>query len=220
MKILILALLLTSCTPKTEAPIEPVAERVQLSWESSHPERQAWSDALIASLAQKITEMGKAKDIYTFCPKYNLLEPKGKLIVFAELMVGMAKFESGWKPETSYRECRKDKCVYGECFNHATHGYCMVGGSQEDGGVITSIGLLQMSLASANRYGCELKESNDLYEPTKNLECAVKILSSRIKSMGSIASSSPYYAVIKTTNPNNHIKDIQDLVKANVKECL
>ena len=220
MKILILALLLTSCTPKTEAPIEPVAERISLSWETSHPERQAWSDALIASLAQRVPEMGKAKDIKTFCPKYDLLEPKDKIRAFAELMIGMAKFESGYKPETAFRECNKTVIKYKKYFKHPVYGYCMIGDKRYDEGVITSRGLLQMSLHSSQSYGCGLKESNDLHDPIFNLECATKILESRIKKMGLIASSSPYWAVLKTTNPSNHIKEISKMVQANVKECL
>jgi Transglycosylase SLT domain len=195
-------------------------ERIQLSWENGHPERQEWSDALIAALAQKVPDMGKAKDIKTFCPKFDLLEPIQKNRAFAELMIGMAKFESGYKPETAYRECDKTRCRYSSCFKHPTYGYCMIGNKNYDEGVITSRGLLQMSIHSSNAYGCGLKDSQQLHEPVANLECAVKILQSRIKTMGSIASSSPYWSVIKSSYSGNHIKEISSLVQKNVKECL
>lgn len=220
MKLLILALLLTSCTPKTEAPIEPVAERIQLSWELSHPERQVWSDSLISSLAQKIPDMSKAKDIKTFCSKYDLLEPKDKIRAFAELMIGMAKFESGYKPETAYRECDKTRCRYKECFKHPTYGYCMIGNKNYDEGVITSRGLLQMSIHSSNSYGCGLKESSELHDAEKNLACAVIILDKQIKREGVIAPSKSYWSVIKASYSGNHIKEISKMVQTNVKECL
>jgi hypothetical protein len=218
--LLLLPILLTSCTPKpVNTPIIPSPERLVLSWESGHPERQAWSDALIAALATKVPEMSKAKDIKTFCPKFDLLEPIQKNRAFAELMIGMAKFESGWKPETEFRECSKSPDTYSDDFKHPIYGYCKQGNKSLDGGVIISRGLLQMSLTSSNSYGCGLKESQELHIAEKNLECAVKILASRIKTMGSIASSSPYWSVLKTTNKRNHISEIAAAVQNNVSEC-
>lgn len=208
--------LLISCNSITTIPIE----RQKLSWESNHPERQAWSDALIAALAQKIPDMGKAKDIKTFCPKYELLEPRDKIRAFAELMIGMSKFESGWKPETAYRECDKTRCRYKECFKHATYGYCMIGNKNYDEGVITSRGLLQMSIHSSMSYGCGLKESKQLHEPVANLNCAVIILDKQIKRTGSMTAQSNYWSTLKSTYSGNHIKEISKMVQASVKECL
>jgi len=213
--------LLIACGPIAVQPqveIKPPA-RIALSWEAGHPERAEWSDALIAALAQKVPDMSKAKDIKTFCPKFELLEPIQKNKAFAELMIGMAKHESGWKPDTSFRECNKTKCVYKECFKHATYGYCMIGDKKYDGGVITSRGLLQMSIHSSMSYGCGLKESSELHSPTKNLECAVKILARQIERREVIASSKSYWSVIKGGYEKNHIKEISSHVHKYAEGC-
>jgi hypothetical protein len=219
--IIVLLMILTSCTSKLEkTPVFPSPERLKLSWEKGHPERQAWSDTLVAALAQKIPDMSKAKDIKTFCPKFELLEPIQKTRAFAELMIGMAKFESNWKPETSYRECSKTKCVYGSgCFKHPTYGYCMKGNPKYDGGVVTSRGLLQMSISSSLSYGCELKDSSDLHDVAKNLKCAVIILDKQIKRTGSMTDRSNYWSTLKSTYSKNHIKEISSMVQANVSQC-
>jgi len=195
-------------------------ERLSLSWESGHPARVEWSDALVAALAQKVPEMSKAKDIKTFCPKFDLLEPIQKNKVFAELMIGMAKFESNYKPETAYRECDKTRCRYSSCFKHPTYGYCMIGNKNYDEGIITSRGLLQMSIHSSMSYGCGLKDSSELHLPEKNLACAVIILDKQIKREGVIAAQRSYWSVIKSSYSGNHIKEISSLVQKNVKECL
>jgi len=213
--------LLVACGPVAVQPqleIKPPA-RIALSWESSHPERQAWSDALIAELAQKVPDMSKAKDIKTFCPKFELLKPIEKNKAFAEIMVGMAKHESGWKPETAFRECNKTKCVYKECFKHANYGYCMIGDKKYDEGVITSRGLLQMSIHSSMSYGCGLKESSELHDPVKNLNCAVIILDKQIKRTGMMTAQSNYWSVLKSTYSKNHIKEISSHVHKYAEGC-
>jgi len=214
-------MILTSCTSKLEkTPVFPSPARISLSWETKNPERAAWSDTLVAALAQKIPDMSKAKDIKTFCPKFELLEPIQKTRAFAELMIGMAKFESGWKPETSYRECSNKSCVYGSgCFKHPTYGYCMKGNPKYDGGVVTSRGLLQMSISSSLSYGCDLKDSSELHLPAKNLQCAVIILDKQIKREGVIAAQRSYWSVIKSSYSKNHIKEISSMVQANVSQC-
>ena len=217
----LLLLLLTSCTSNILAPKETLKqERISLSWELNHPERQAWSDALIAALTTKVPDMSKAKDIKTFCPKFDLLEPIQKNKAFAELMIGMAKFESGYKPETAYRECDKTKCRYSSCFKHSTYGYCMIGNKNYDEGVITSRGLLQMSIHSSMSYGCGLKDSQQLHEPVANLQCAVIILDKQIKRTGSMTDRSNYWSVLKSSYSGNHIKEISSLVQKNMSECL
>lgn len=215
-----LLLIITSCTSKLETtPVFPSPERMILSWEKDHPERQAWSDTLVSALAQKIPDMSKAKDIKTFCPKFELLDPIQKTRAFAELMIGMAKFESNWKPETSYRECLKSLCQYSSCFKHSTYGYCMKGDPKYDGGVVTSRGLLQMSISSSLSYGCDLKDSNELHDPVANLKCAVIILDKQIKREGVITAQRSYWSVIKSSYSKNHIKEISAMVQTNVSKC-
>lgn len=67
----------------------------------------------------------------------------------------MAKFESSFKPETSYKESFKDA----------------------KGNYVISRGLLQLSIESANQkaYSCGIKTADELHNPKININCAVKI---------------------------------------------
>lgn len=69
----------------------------------------------------------------------------------AQLLSVIAKYESSFKPETKYNET-----------GHLA-------------GVV-SRGLLQISKDSANGYGCNITDSQQLHDPKVNLECGVKIL--------------------------------------------
>lgn len=66
----------------------------------------------------------------------------------------MSKFESSHNPKVQYRENFRD-------------GH---------GDLVISRGLLQLSKESANLYGCNIKDANELHDPRTNIHCAVRIL--------------------------------------------
>jgi hypothetical protein len=221
MKYLILLFLLVGCSQVTQVPAEKPA-LASLYWENTtapHPERKPWTEALLKAIEPNMDTFSMASDMKNFCPKFESLNPSQQIEAVGELFVGMAKFESGFKPETSYRECDKSRCRYKECFKHSTYGYCMIGNKNYDGGVITSRGLLQMSISSSLSYGCALKDSNDLHDPIKNLNCAVIILTKQIRRTGVITGSSNYWSVLKSSYSGNHINEIKDLVIKNASFC-
>ncbi|NCN95588.1 MAG: lytic transglycosylase domain-containing protein [Bdellovibrionales bacterium] len=93
-------------------------------------------------------------DILEFCPSYNSLDDSGRKMFWISLIAAMARFESGFNPETRYTEAFRDAL----------------------GQFIISRGLLQLSIESARGYGCELRAAEDLHDPQINLECTVRIL--------------------------------------------
>lgn len=216
-----LFILLFGCTQVAQVPAEKPAP-ISLYWESTtapHPERKPWTEALIKAIEPNMDTFSMAPDMKTFCPKFESLNPREQIEAVGELFAAMAKFESGFKPETAYRECDKSRCRYKECFKHPTYGYCMIGNKNYDDGVITSRGLLQMSIHSSQSYGCGLKESKELHEPIKNLQCAVLILTKQIRRTGKMTDKSNYWSVLKSSYSGNHINEIRDLVIKNAPFC-
>lgn len=198
-----------------------VAGRIALNWENTneaHPERAPWSDVIIAGVESKLSVYEGASDIATFCPKFKSLTKEQKLKALGELMVGAAYYESGYKPDTLYREC-SSACQYSSCTKHPTYGYCMKGGHVLDGGIVISRGLLQMSLESAQGYGCKLTKPEELNDPIKNLTCANIILARQVERRGSFTTASNYWAVLKSSYKKNKIAEISARVQKHASFC-
>lgn len=207
--------MLSGCKPLVVVPLE----RISLSWESSG-NRQAWSNALTGAIKTHLNDLSKAKDVTGFCPKFNALPEQDKIKALGEIFVGMALYESSWKPETVYRECSKKSCVYGSgCVVDKTYGYCMKGSSKYDNGLVISRGLLQMSISSSLSYGCDLKSSDDLHVPSKNLECATLIMQKLVAKRGTMTTASNYWSVMKSGYSRNHIAEIKARVKKYAPLC-
>lgn len=216
----------TRCTPKPQpvpvpsVPVDPPGGSPKpappqtlnaLSWEDGHAERKAWTDALKEELYGNVHTLAKASDTAKFCPGFSKLAEHERIHAFAELIVAMAIYESNWKPETNYTECSKSSATYGSRARYIEgKGYCMTGGHALDGGLVISRGLTQISLASALSYGCKgLSVPKDLNDPVKNLRCTVRILTRLVEKNGKLFfGSGHYWAVIKTSNPNNKIDKI------------
>lgn len=216
--------------PKVEVPSQTPTEgaRIALYWENTteaHPERALWSDTLTRAIRANIDGYDVAKDIADFCPKYSVLSLDDRVKAVGELFVAMSYYESGFKPDTYYRECNKLKCRYfknglPDCRYDAKYGYCMKGGPAVDDYTIVSRGLGQMSILSSISYGCEITTPTELHEPVKNLVCMDKIMRKQIKNKGKIKADSNYWAVIKPINSSNHISEITARVKKYAPACI
>ena len=74
-----------------------------LSWETNHSERATWSKQLIDSVAKYKARLD-AGNPEGFIPGYDRLTPVLQVKFWAELIIAMAKFESGWDPHNIYHE--------------------------------------------------------------------------------------------------------------------
>jgi hypothetical protein len=147
----------SSVSQTSEAQPE-VAVRI-LSWEKGSPNRKAWSNALMASVAEKFNSFSLAQDNDKLCAKYSVLSPDQKIDLWSEMIVTMATFESSWNPSSAYQEPMPPK-----------------------GPGTLSQGLLQISV-SDKAYGgaCSAITKSSLYEPITNISCSVQIMARLIE---------------------------------------
>ncbi|MDH5182124.1 MAG: transglycosylase SLT domain-containing protein [Gammaproteobacteria bacterium] len=94
------------------------------------------------------------KDISRYCPRYTTVSRQERLQFWSALISGLAWFESNHSSAVRYKERFAD--VRGKA--------------------VISRGLLQISRESANAYGCDITEANQLHNPKVNINCGVKIL--------------------------------------------
>ncbi|MEY2537965.1 MAG: hypothetical protein QOG67_1705 [Verrucomicrobiota bacterium] len=178
----------------TQAVIPSPSVPDSLSWDNL-AERREWSAKLIALTNQNRADLDKGNP-EGFIPGYNALPSDALKIKFwAETLVAMANFESGWNP----------KNVYGESFN------------------VNSVGLLQLSLQDQNNYHLNphINSEEDLKKPLVNLEWGVTIFGNLLARDGIVASGSGnnsrgaarYWSVLRA---GHKIDLIKALTKKNV----
>lgn len=162
-----------------------------LSWESAdHPDRKDWSIKLTELAIQNRTQLEQGKP-EAFIAGYNGLESAAlKNKFWAELLVAMAKFESGWNPTNVFNEPPPltEK----------------------------SIGLLQLSLGDQNNYTLNphIQSENELKKPLLNLEWGVTIFAHWLAKDGIVASgtgsnsrgAARYWSVLRTGHKIDLIK--------------
>lgn len=180
------------------------------AWKSSsHPERQEWSRYLVKILMEDWNSLLKgSSDIKDFCPNYYNLGSQDRANVWAQLIVAMTRFESGYNPTARMRETG-------------------MGTDPVTGRQVRSEGLLQLSYQDELGYRfCDFDWSKDkhlsstdpkktILNPYKNLYCGVGIMSRQIARKGAIkVSSGAYWSVIKTTHRNSKISRITPMVRS------
>lgn len=200
----------TSPTPVNDPPKVDLGS---LSWEKNHYERKSWSEFVFGLVAGELfSSFDGAKDAKRICTRYTDLTEAQKVLVWGELISGMAYYESGWNPASRMTE--------------TTMGTDPVTGKQ-----VASEGLLQLSYQDVPNYGSVLKYPlckidwqkdkslavNDpkktILDPFINLECGLRILANQISKKGSvILSSGVYWSVIKDGGKYSKVDAIIEMV--------
>jgi hypothetical protein len=131
-------------------------EVIRARWETSQRDGEDWSKHVYQSLdSLGLNLLSKdPADVADFCPNYKNLSKAEKKNFWVYLLSSMTEFESGHRPETSYREAFFDA----------------------KGENVISRGLLQLSIESANAYGCGFQNAQEIHDPKKNLSCGIRIL--------------------------------------------
>lgn len=156
--------------PRPPAPApQPGADTSDATplWEAKVSGSRDWSNHLYSEmdrLGQDLLDVVPA-DSATFCPNYKNLSYDERKKYWVYVMSVMTKFESSFKPNTSYTEDFNDS----------------------SGRKVISRGLLQISIESAKGYDCEVRDAQELHDPFKNLSCAVRILDRWVGRDGRIA---------------------------------
>lgn len=144
-------------TPKpSPTPSAPVSGSAKPLWESANSDGVNWTAHVMSKLDTLGVDMVDSlpADFKTFCPKYDKLTYTQKKEFFTYLMSAMTKYESTFDPTEFYREAFNDS----------------------SGNPVISRGLLQISIESANSYGCGFTNAQQLHDPYLNLNCGMRIL--------------------------------------------
>lgn len=165
---------LLACTPEPrEAPTPipappppppappPPPPRVPLAWEQDHPEREPWSERLLALMAEQLPAFDKATDIGLYCPRYVGLDDDGRAHALATMAVSIAFFESAYDP-------------------HARVYLPPPLAAQ-------AVGLFQLSYRDRMPWCTMDKTKKSLEDPITNLECAVPKMAQLVELDGVIA---------------------------------
>lgn len=189
-------------TPPSEPsdPVEPPStDVIRGRWEAKQRDGAEWSQYVydqIPILGPNLIAKNPA-DIANFCPNYANLSKADKRNVWVYLISGMSERESAHNPNTTYKES----------FNDAK------------GNPVISAGLLQISVESANSYGCGFKNTEELKDPKRNLACGLRILNKWLGNdgvvSGKVGSSwkggARYWSVLRT---GTSLTTIQNWTKA------
>lgn len=152
MKYLVMILLLVSCmnTEKNDAVVTPKKE---YSFKWNKPD-------LTKILVREIKNSGLDKLLPKDAKEFGYKSGMDMVEFWGNILVQMMKYESSWKPETTYLEAFKDS----------------------KGKRVLSSGLFQISVESANntkRGNCKAKQS-DLIKADFNIWCSLRILKALI----------------------------------------
>lgn len=152
-----------TATPEiTATPAPKPAGKITVSWETNHPERAAWTKALVGFIERDFAKFDAAKDFTTIRPDYRRLTKDQRVAVWAEFISQLAKYESGWNPKSASVD---------------------VGTS--DNKNTWSVGLLQMSVVDQKNWGINLGFTyNDFLDPIKNLDFGLRLLAKQIDRRG------------------------------------
>lgn len=187
------------------------AEEYKLSWESKSKTNSEWSKIAIDSVNKNFRILDTAVDMIYFCPTYNDLTGKQKIIVWSELVSSIAYFESSWDPENELEEKS-------------------LGIDPVTGKTIKSQGLMQLSYGDSMRVkSCQFNWEQDnknpqntpsILQPKNNLECGITILTNQIKKHKMIViQGGAYWSVIKKGHRFQKIDKIKERLQDQLKFC-
>ena len=131
------------------------------------PGSATWTTDTLAALAVHGAPLANTvpNDIATYCPAYASADNEKRRQFWTGLMSALVRHESNYNPRLTYTENFNDL----------------------SGRRVVSRGLLQISIESANGYGCGLSDAQELHDPKTNLTCGVRILSRLVSRHGTIA---------------------------------
>lgn len=108
-------------------------------------------------------------DVAAYCPSYTQADSADRRAFWVGLMSALTRFESNFKPDETFTE---PNIV------------------DRQGNRVISRGLLQISQESANGYGCQITDAQQLHDPATNLSCAARIMNRLVTRDGVIGSTS------------------------------
>jgi hypothetical protein len=182
------------------APPTPLAEKkAELGDEQTwNPD---WDRIIEDALPPDLLSQKVARDVQTFCPRFNGLAVADKRAYWAYFFQALAGAEAGLRSTADVR--------------HAEPGVAVVDSVSHR--IVRSEGLLQLTFEDADRYGCDFDWAKDrilpehdpqktILQPKNNLLCGVKILTNQlIHQRKPLLSSTSYWSTLRPGWPGYDI---------------
>jgi hypothetical protein len=190
-----------------------VKKTARLSWENS-PNRAEWTRFVLNEIeSHHFPKLDKATDATRFCSNYKTMASDEKIRMWGEVVAWIAFYESAWKPTTRMVESQK-------VFKKP---------DPVTGQPVASEGLMQLSYQDVRSYPfCnQFDWSKDkhlskddpkktIFDPLKNLDCAMKILAQQVERRGQVILQSTkglYWAVLYEGGKYDKTKQVISNVK-------
>lgn len=141
--------------PNVPAPEQERTVEYKAAWDDKS-DGPRWTSEVLNALESEGADMlsAKPKDEDKWCPGFSKFSQTQKKQFYVMLISEMARYESSFKPASTYKENFKNS----------------------KGEYVLSTGMLQISLESGKSYDCPIKKQSDLTSSKNNLTCGVMIL--------------------------------------------
>ena len=133
-------------------------------WDEQTDNAEEWAGYVYVALeyvGQDLIKGPVPTDIADFCPNYRALNDVGRNMFWISLVAAMTKYLSDFDPD-------KTQVSSGPL------------------GTIMKRGLMQIDHERALSHSCATPDKDDLYDPERNLNCAVKIINDLVARDGAI----------------------------------
>lgn len=172
--------------PESNAIPAASGQPAPLSWERDNPARIPWSTHLLREVTRVLPQLEPARDIAEFYPTYARVGEGMQALMWSEILVLLAFFESAWDPCARYHETG----LGNDTVTHLP---------------VYSEGLLQLSYQDLDVYSnlpfdWEKDKSlaptdctRTILDPFKNLSAGVVILAAQIQTYQKIVLKKNYY---------------------------
>jgi len=178
------------------APSTPLAEeKAELGDDQTW--KPDWDKIIEDALPPDLLSPTVAKDVKTFCPRFNVLGVADKRAYWAYFFQALAGAEAGLRATADVRHTEPETAVV----DRVSHR------------MVRSEGLLQLTFEDADRYGCDFDWAGDrtlaehdpqktILQPKNNLLCGVKILTNQlIDQRKPLLSASSYWSTLRPGRP-------------------
>lgn len=125
-------------------------------WLAENPRSGPWASFAMDAMDQHGPDLlnSTPADIGEWCPDYRNQSEDERKAFWTYLMSSLMRYESDYDPSVTFTEPFDDAA----------------------GNRVISRGLLQLSIESANGYGCGIVDANELHDPETNLSCSARIM--------------------------------------------
>lgn len=162
-------------TPTDLVPEPNPTLDVSLAWETNKTNRTSWTKTLMNYVDTYWDSLRRANDMSFFCPQYEFLSYDQQKIVWGELWVAVAYYESSYNPSSASVDVgtTSDKDTW-------------------------SVGLWQMSVVDQKSYKLNFGlKYDDLLTVDGNAKLSLAVMAKQIDKRGLIiVPTSPYWAVL------------------------